>query len=586
MDSTGGDVSVDIKEDVTASGDDDTTGISVSNAGKDKEDTVTVKVGRDVSATANTHGATGIKDYTNSKGETKVEVGNDVKATSNEYASGVYVSSYGTSDTTVGGNIIADAKKLNATGVYASANNGGKAVVTAGGIIEAVSEGNSATGIRTNAYASQDNRGSVEIEAASVIADSYSDARGIEISSVQDSDVKITVKGFVNSEDSFHDDAIGIESNLEGTPTADITVTGNLSTTGTAVYIENEAQSKTNLEIDGEIFAERNIVLAGETNIENLNITIWKADTAKGQNVVENQDGSEYSRNEKAEKQINYIIKAEDNIALSGTGTKTASGYYTEHQDKKVYLKVDIPSGSRAEFYDINGNKNYEIIPDGEGGAYLVVPRGGGVQVGVKLIAIESESVENKEAGSKDAGNSYNGGGTSDSGSSDSSDSSDSGSDNTNKTNTMDGFGGVPAATQAVWSMQVHTLSHAGTDLNLNVVDVLKPVDTLTAINNFGASGAPNMGTNNIKGTGMVSFNNLFADSVTDTVEVPVTAEVYNGQTYTVMYSDGTSIQIPCIMDGVLSIPFNKNAEGLTYIIYGIQLNPAMFIGMQPATGF
>lgn len=120
----------------------------------------------------------------------------------------------------------------------------------------------------------------------------------------------------------------------------------------------------------------------------------------------------------------------------------------------------------------------------------------------------------------------------------------------------------------------------------LNVGDVLRIVDTLTAINNFTAANAGIRGTENVMGAGIVSFGNMFADSINATVEVPVAANVSAGQTYTVVFSDGTSIEVPCTMAGVLSIPFNKNAEGLTYMIYGPQMNPAMFIGMQPGAGF
>ena len=39
-------------------------------------------------------------------------------------------------------------------------------------------------------------------------------------------------------------------------------------------------------------------------------------------------------------------------------------------------------------------------------------------------------------------------------------------------------------------------------------------------------------------------------------------------------------------MNGVLNIPFSKNAKGLTYIIYKTEVNPAMFMGMPEATGW
>jgi hypothetical protein len=46
------------------------------------------------------------------------------------------------------------------------------------------------------------------------------------------------------------------------------------------------------------------------------------------------------------------------------------------------------------------------------------------------------------------------------------------------------------------------------------------------------------------------------------------------------MFSDGTSVPVICTENGILIIPFNKAAEGLSYIIYGLPMDPSMFIGM------
>ena len=81
-------------------------------------------------------------------------------------------------------------------------------------------------------------------------------------------------------------------------------------------------------------------------------------------------------------------------------------------------------------------------------------------------------------------------------------------------------------------------------------------------------------------GAGIVNLKDKFLYSVSDTVNVPVPANVIANQSYTVMFSDGTSVPVTCAENGILIIPFNKAAEGLTYIIYGLQMNPLMFIGM------
>ncbi len=91
---------------------------------------------------------------------------------------------------------------------------------------------------------------------------------------------------------------------------------------------------------------------------------------------------------------------------------------------------------------------------------------------------------------------------------------------------------------------------------------------------------------NNVMGAGVINFNNLFVNSISDTVDVPVPANVYAGQSYNVMFSDGSSMVVTCLMNGVLTIPYSKTAEGLTYIILGLQMDPSMFIGVPDANGW
>lgn len=357
-----------------------------------------------------------------------------------------------------------------------------------------------------------------------------------------------------------------------------------------AVLITKASESnKMELQVQGTVSGENhNFVLEGAGSTENLDITVWKVDTSDDKAVVENRVNTSYVRNEEAEKKINYIIKVDESsdykINLNGT-TKKDNALEVAHEGDRVYLDVNIPDGYTAEFYDINKNRSYDIVPNGYGGAYLVVPRGGGVQVGVTLTKIKAETEASGNTENHQPASTYTPSESDDDSSYDSSaqvsaepkpsDNGNNGSDISND-----------AATAAIMSMQIHVTDLAGGDKVLNVGDVLRIVDTLTAINNFTAANAGIRGTANVMGAGIVSFGNMFADSITATVEVPVAANVSAGQTYTVVFSDGTSIEVPCTMAGVLSIPFNKNAEGLTYMIYGPQMNPAMFIGMQPATGF
>ncbi len=316
------------------------------------------------------------------------------------------------------------------------------------------------------------------------------------------------------------------------------------------------------LEVQGTVSGgEHNIVLVGESKTENLDITVWKVDISDSKNVVETEkteivdkeEVTKYTRNEEAEKKINYIIKVDQptdyKINLEGT-TRNAHDLDLAHEGDKVYLNVDILQGYNVEFYDINNNSSYSIVPNGYGGAYLVVPRGGGVQVGVTLTKIQTDTKENTYAAGKQ----------------------------TDNVNTAYGFIDDSVAA-AIFGMQISGVDSAGSGTVLSVADVLRPVDTLTAINNFADAGTGTLGTENIMGAGVVNFNGSFAGAASDKVEIPVPASVYAGHEYTVVLSDGTTIKVQCLMDGVLNIPFDKNAAGLTFIVYGQQINPAMFIG-------
>ena len=239
------------------------------------------------------------------------------------------------------------------------------------------------------------------------------------------------------------------------------------------------------------------------------------------------------------------------------------------------------------------------------------MPRGGGVDIGVKLKAASSNT-ENNDApsgGSDSSVDTPSGDSTTPSGGStyyrddSSSDSSDSdGGSGSTGSSSAPSAPAAPAGFEAKFSDVATALAYQGIDaasffrvssvdlmgnaLSLDIGSVLTPIDNLTAINNFMDSGAPSLGADNIKGAGVVSFANVFANSVSDTVSVPVVSDVVSGFTYTVAFSDGTTISVPCAMNGVLEIPFLKTAEGLTYIIYGVSMDPglAMQQAMQQTT--
>lgn len=556
---------VTVNGNVTANGTESTTGVRVDSstlkngsttAAQDNATrTASTEVNVTGNVTATSNGVTSKGIYATSSGEeasSKVKVDGNVTSTSSGQAEGINVNQPGQGgkvDIEVGGNVRADSSGY-AFGVNGSAGDADVNIKVVGDVTANGEKGSEAIQIMEGKSFNVEVGGSVKQTGTGKMA------FGINI-----------------SDKSY--------SGLDVTPSISVTVAEDVTSDGSAINISKaKEESSIDVTVGGTVSGkEHNIVLESNTTTDNLNITVWKVDTTKNDKIVETFDWSKeekYTRNTEAEKKINYIIKVSGDKQINLDGTTKVNGYDTANEGKTVYLKVDIPTGYTAEFKDVNGNSNYKIVPNGEGGAYLVVPRGGGVEVGVTLRQISGQSTsddKNTTISQSTAGESRTESGASDGEYWSPSSSNDRGN----------ASAAAFAGFEAIQGLQVHSMSFGGMDVALNVADVLTPVDNLTAINNFIAAGAGNLGTNNMMGAGVVSFNSMFVNSVSDTVEVPVAASVAAGQSYTVMFSDGTSVVVPCALNGVLNIPFNKAAEGLTYIIYGLQMDPSMFIGM-PAT--
>ena len=212
----------------------------------------------------------------------------------------------------------------------------------------------------------------------------YSTAEGVQITTA--GDAWTTVNGDVTAE------TTGI---LVGDTTSDsafisVVVEGNVTAAGTAIDLtKNADDSLMIVKVGGTVKGEEhNIVLSDEVKTDFLDITVWKIDTS-GTNgkTVERRTGydekgesicEDYS--EKAADIINYIIKIDEN---SIENLDSERPYAKEGET--VYLKVDVPDGySIDSFYNGQEANKVEVIKD-DNGYYLVVPRGGGVCVGVTL---------------------------------------------------------------------------------------------------------------------------------------------------------------------------------------------------------
>ena len=634
--SDSGKTSVEVGRDVEITTGNTAEGVKASS---NKDSYTSVSVGHEVEVESGNK-ATGIEANSVSRGTTEVNVGKSgsegsgVTVKSNgESATGVEVSSHGNakSDVKVEGTIDvtsnADASGIVIERVTEGGNvsvSSGDVVVKSGstgkGIELGCGDENFSSGIGTVNGSATVNTGSISVTTES--SGEWPLAVGIRGGVGEEGSVDITVNGDILATNGSGDTegiqtegvkgeltihvigsveqngakgfAIGLNDAGEDSSKTDINITVINDVTAynnDAVQISKmDDDSKLSLEVDGTISGkDHNIVLMGESTTEKLDITVWKVDTSNDKHVVDTYDyNNGYSKVDVGDSIVNYIIKAdstEAKIAMSGQGEQRSDGTYVAKEGKEVYFSVDIPNGYTAEFYDVNDNTAYQIIPNGTGGAYISVPRGGGVYVGVRLTktsTAESNSDSTKESSSANTVTIVNSESRSESGASD----GEYWSPSTSSNNQANALGGVFSGYETLQALTIPSAIYGGPDMFVNVADVLTPVDTITAMNSFTGTDRASINTNNVMGAGIVDFKNMFVNASSNTVEVPVPANVVANQSYTVMFSDGTSIVVPCAMNGVLSIPFSKTADGLTYIICGIQLDPSMFIGMPPATGW
>ena len=437
--------------------------------------------------------------------------------------------SQATTNITVGGNVSSTAVGYESVGISAGAGSYGKnsystVNVTVGGDVLAESTDGEAIGV--NAAASGD---------------------GASVNVTVGGDVKqIGEEGYAIALEDVEEDAEELEY-LQGASSIALKVAKDVIASDTAVSITKTQDNSTmNLTVEGTVKGkEHTIVVNDGVSTKNLNITVWKVDTSNNRPIVETFTESGYKENKNVEDSINYIIRVKP---VETKGGKLVSTKSTAHAGDEVYLEVTVPAGYTIDgFYNAAGAANVNVISSG-GKYYLKVPAGGGVDVGVRLSRIDSGD-----------------GGYSDSDYS------------SNKTNS-----GLNEWLYLLQGLQIHAITYGGVEVVRNVADLLVLLDKIAAINNFPV-GVSTMGTDNVMGSGVLSFNNAFLEAMTATVDVPVPANVVAGLPYTVMFSDGSSVSVTCAVNGILTIPVRKDAEGLTYIIYGVQVDPSMFIGV-PAT--
>ena len=423
---SGGNTNLVVSNDVTANS---TVGYATGFHSENSSGNTTLDVENNITAQTTDGDAIGFWSD-NSGGKTTAEIGGAVEASSIEgSAIGADVNGYRsdekaapTTEISIDGGVSANSVTSEATGVRMSAEDGAPVDVITLDDVSASSGESEATGLELRA---RNGKAYADImENVSAISDKKS-ATGVVVvlngkSSVLETNIYENILALGN------DDSAGIKiTPVEaGMPTSDKTpdttatvwVAGDVVSTGTGILDLDSANSgKTNVVIEGTLNAKGTSVVLAKNAADNLNLTVWKIDTANKKSIAmeQTEKGLKYSKAAKAfEKTIDYILKIDKNtdgtVKFVDSRKKEitdhdgiTSDYNVAHAFETVSVKLNVPDGYYVVAAYSDEAQRTSLRRDRYGEYFLTVPKGGGVMVSLKMAPI----VKTDGGDSDDGGN-------------------------------------------------------------------------------------------------------------------------------------------------------------------------------------
>ncbi len=552
---------------------------SVSNHASD----VLVEVGGIVTVDGQEGDATGVHAFSLGGGSATVQVEKDVKATGDDVTGAhAFVGGYEAKDEAsavidIAGNVTAESNSEDgsATGIlvgadHITADSTNNEIVFIGAAPQQppqeVKIGDAGTVppdgvVITKAENGGVDNGKVVISiGGDVTAEAKGDSTAI-LSKSEDSDVAVSVEGSItasSSSASAESNAIVIEA--VGGSTS-VSVAGDASADTNGIVINGTNDADIDILIQGTLSAAEQAVVVNEAEAANVAITVWQVDVAEGKNIVApSADNSSVAARETAaeiESNIMYIIKLEQpktGGSVSLDGTSKSHELDTAKEGETVTLKTSLDEG-----YTIVGAYNGEktkvaLLQDANGDYYVVVPKGGGVSLSVEISQKTAEASDDETSES----------------------SSGTASDTPAYIITVTDDTGVnppqvyevnfvpaPAPATVRGTAEDNSAIVAGVD---EVLRADASVDGMPELASAAASA-------DAVSHGVVDFGGAFLDAQEDVIAVPVPVPgAMAGVPYIVSFSDGTTVEVTCDENGVLLIPFPRDAQNMGYVV---QKNPA-----------
>ena len=198
-----------------------------------------------------------------------------------------------------------------------------------------------------------------------------------------------------------------VTTEVDRAATTDVTITGDVTSDTYGATVSASPGAKTDIIIDGTVSGKSGgLVLKNNTELgDGVTLTVWAVDLVDngavfnlennygpeaGNGAAGDGEGSkpELTENKEAEAQLQYIIrvnaKQTDIIAAAGDAFDYR-GYKVAHENDTVTLKLNIPDGYEVVEAYSDQAQSMKLEKNDKGEYFLTVPRGGAVELSVKL---------------------------------------------------------------------------------------------------------------------------------------------------------------------------------------------------------
>ncbi len=382
-------------------------GLTVEAAG-DNDSTATAKadVGGNITASGDNHlvddGVNGIKATAKNNGSVDIEVGGTVTATATS----------------------AQVTSVAVQGVDAIAESNGTIEIDVGGVVTAKSEVDTVSAQGVSAQAVGENA-EVNAEVEGIVTEGGKDSTktvGAELYAGNEGAVTLTVgeKGInVSGGEGTVGAALDIsdESTVNFKSYGDVKAEGNESV---GIDLQGYTTSSTelgdiNVFVDGTVSGEKASInlTSSELKENDVSVTVWEAKVVDDKVVaVDAGAGEEREKTAAAiEANIQYIIRAEqegngahnDYTGLSVSGATQVNGYYAATEETDVTLKAF--EGYRIVSMEGSNDATKSVLTQDSDGVYhILIPKGGGMWINVKMEKIEPAPAPAPEPAASDGG--------------------------------------------------------------------------------------------------------------------------------------------------------------------------------------